>query len=449
MHELPNLPPDCRTIVFVGPTLRHSEVRELIPDAVIFPPVRFGDIYGLIASGIEKIVIVDGLFHGDPPVWQREIALALARGISVIGAASMGALRALELAPYGMVGVGKIVRWYREGKIEGDDEVACLHAGEELDYMLLSLPLVDVRALLASSVSNGEIEASLADVIIRELKRCSHVERTRDTIVEIACAGGADQGTRSFLSKQFAPGYPSLKADDARAALAFCRNSEHLVTTDNSCDSGGFLRFDPSLPVMEATLMRAAFLQDGRRVRIRDLVQLAGQSAADCERRIRESGRRWFLQDWCSMTGLGPDQAEQRSYADNWLTERCSGNPDCWLKANAMHRSELLNLVSGYCVEAYITRSTPEQLGLEKLCGDQATVDQVLHDWMKRMRVLPPNDVGRKATAVSQWLQDLTPACFGSVDWYREQALIESLQVDGCIARLAEQVTGDGGVRGS
>ena len=52
-------------------------------------------------------------------------------GIQVLGASSMGALRAAELHGFGMIGYGTIFEWYRDGLIDGDDEVALWHEPEE------------------------------------------------------------------------------------------------------------------------------------------------------------------------------------------------------------------------------------------------------------------------------------------------------------------------------
>ena len=43
----------------------------------------------------------------------------------------MGALRAAELSAHGMVGVGRIFGWYRDGVVVDDSEVALLHADAE------------------------------------------------------------------------------------------------------------------------------------------------------------------------------------------------------------------------------------------------------------------------------------------------------------------------------
>jgi hypothetical protein len=77
-------------------------------------------------------------------VWHHELRAALASGIPVFGAASMGALRAAELASFGMIGIGQIFRWYRDGVLTDDGAVTLLHADAEHGYRPLTVPLVNV-----------------------------------------------------------------------------------------------------------------------------------------------------------------------------------------------------------------------------------------------------------------------------------------------------------------
>ena len=60
------------------------------------------------AGAASAIGIVDGYFEGVLSVWHKEILWAMAEGIHVFGSASMGALRAAELHPFGMHGTGRI-----------------------------------------------------------------------------------------------------------------------------------------------------------------------------------------------------------------------------------------------------------------------------------------------------------------------------------------------------
>ena len=69
-------------------------------------------------------------------------------GVHVFGASSMGALRAAELHPFGMVGVGRVFEGYRAGVYEDDDEVAVVHASEEAGFAPLSEAMVNVRHAL-------------------------------------------------------------------------------------------------------------------------------------------------------------------------------------------------------------------------------------------------------------------------------------------------------------
>src|SRR5580700_7605068 len=96
-----------RIAVFLGPTLPRANAM-LALDAVYRPPARRGDIYRALRDGFHTIVLIDGEFHGQPSVWQREIVDALIEGAVVHGASSMGALRAAELHSLGMVGHGQI-----------------------------------------------------------------------------------------------------------------------------------------------------------------------------------------------------------------------------------------------------------------------------------------------------------------------------------------------------
>ena len=90
--------------MFVGPTLAADEVRARCPTRIVRPPAggRRHPRARARARGSARIAIIDGYFERMAAVWHKEILLALERGIAVWGAASMGALRAAELAPFGM-----------------------------------------------------------------------------------------------------------------------------------------------------------------------------------------------------------------------------------------------------------------------------------------------------------------------------------------------------------
>ena len=147
-------------IVFVGPTLPANEVLRQL-DATILPPVQQGDVYRAVQQHHRAIGIIEGFFEGVPSVWHKEILWAIQQGIPVYGSASMGALRAAELADFGMIGVGRIFRDYHDGTLQDDDEVAVLHSPAELGFKPLSEPMVSVRATVGQAVETGVLPKGL------------------------------------------------------------------------------------------------------------------------------------------------------------------------------------------------------------------------------------------------------------------------------------------------
>lgn len=143
--------------VFTGPTLPPEEARAVLDDAIYLPPVSQGDVYRAALKRPRVIGIIDGYFERVPAVWHKEILWALTQGIHVFGSASMGALRAAELAPFGMEGVAEIFESYRSGELEDDDEVAVVHGPAELGYLAGSEAMVNIRRTLANAEAAGVI----------------------------------------------------------------------------------------------------------------------------------------------------------------------------------------------------------------------------------------------------------------------------------------------------
>jgi len=105
--------------IFAGPSLAPRDAAAPA-DFTWLPPARHGDVYRAVSLLRPRAIgIVDGYFQWVPSVWHKEILWALQQGVHVFGAASMGALRAAELAPFGMRGVGRIFEAYRDGVFAG------------------------------------------------------------------------------------------------------------------------------------------------------------------------------------------------------------------------------------------------------------------------------------------------------------------------------------------
>lgn len=139
-----------RAILFAGPSLWRSAVP--LPAGIdLRPPAGCGDILRAAAERPAAIGLVDGLFESGPSVWHKEILAAMSGGVPVLGAASLGALRAAELAPFGMIGVGAIFAGYADGRILRDDAVMVSHAPATLGYRPLTVALVDAEAAIAAT----------------------------------------------------------------------------------------------------------------------------------------------------------------------------------------------------------------------------------------------------------------------------------------------------------
>ena len=165
------------TIIFLGPSLSLQEAQKILPDAAYHVPVRCGDIIKVLRLKPKTIVMIDGFFEQTAAVWHKEILLALSMGVQVYGASSMGALRAAELGPYGMIGIGQIFEWYRDAVIIDDDEVALAHTKDDSFASTLT-PMVNVRATLKEAIKAKLISDVQAETVISEIKSQAYYNRS-------------------------------------------------------------------------------------------------------------------------------------------------------------------------------------------------------------------------------------------------------------------------------
>lgn len=209
--------------LFLGPSLSWNEARNILPNAIVLPPAKAGDVYLAVKDGAMVIGIIDGFFEQVPSVWHKEILYALSRGVHVFGAASMGALRAAELHPFGMIGVGRIFEAYRDGVLEDDDEVVVAHASQDLKFRVLSEAMVNVRDGLSQAFSRGFIGQKTHDTILRETKRRNYAARTWLLVPEIAQSEGLPATEVQALLGFVKSARPNLKRLDALELLAEIR----------------------------------------------------------------------------------------------------------------------------------------------------------------------------------------------------------------------------------
>jgi hypothetical protein len=172
-------------IIFAGPSLPPA-VRSSFPALEWRPPVRQGDLYLAALEHPGIIGVIDGYFELVPTVWHKEILWAMAQGIHVYGAASIGALRAAELADFGMKGIGDIFDQFRTGRLVDDDEVAVLHGPEEVNYVQVTEAMINVRATVDTAVQMHVIGSDVAAELVQIAKSIFYKDRTYDAILEAA-----------------------------------------------------------------------------------------------------------------------------------------------------------------------------------------------------------------------------------------------------------------------
>ncbi|MCG5483934.1 MAG: TfuA domain-containing protein [Sinorhizobium meliloti] len=186
---------DNPILVFLGPTLRLAEAEKIL-DAIYLQPAAQGDV--LLAAHAFRpraMILIDGQFEDRPAVRHKEILWAMAQGIVVIGAASMGALRAAELDAFGMIGVGLVYRWYRRfglGPLSNPapDDAVAVHSGpRELGFPPLTDALVDLQRTFSAWWRLGVVSRSERDRLTTFARNLNFRERSLSAVLQAAgCA---------------------------------------------------------------------------------------------------------------------------------------------------------------------------------------------------------------------------------------------------------------------
>lgn len=207
-------------VVFLGPSLSVEDARAILPGALYLPPVRMGDVFTAAQKRPAAIAIIDGFFENTAAVWHKEILHALAQGIPVFGASSMGALRGAELHAFGMIGVGKVFEAYASGAIEDDDEVAVVHAPGADGCTMFSEAMVNIRAALERAQADGLVSAGSRATLLAAAKETFYPERSWAALFDAGRARGVPDGELAALRAWVEAARPNQKRDDALELLA-------------------------------------------------------------------------------------------------------------------------------------------------------------------------------------------------------------------------------------
>lgn len=203
------------TVVYLGPTLSREDAEHIL-DADYLPPICRGDLEQL-PEHVRFVGIVDGEFFQSLSVSPKEILPLLRRGVTVVGASSMGALRAAETWKLGTIGVGQVFTMFRDGILDADDEVALIY--ERDTYRNLSDPLVNLRAALKMASAAGIIDEQEREDLLLRIRSLYFPERSHHALQAMS------PRLRDYF-KTTPP--PDVKRDDALQLLHTIREMRTL-----------------------------------------------------------------------------------------------------------------------------------------------------------------------------------------------------------------------------
>jgi hypothetical protein len=198
-------------VVFLGPTAPASEILSILPDAIVRPPVKRGDLYAYRILKHEVFLILDGAFGNVLAISPREVVEVVKDGAVVVGASSMGALRAADCFPAGVHGVGTIFRLYKNRAISSEDEVAVLFR-EDKPFPPLTEPLINMRIALRRATRKDLMDAEEAEKIISAAQSVHFSVRTWRRVYRVA-GHHLSSEVHQFLSE-----IDTKRADAVRAA---------------------------------------------------------------------------------------------------------------------------------------------------------------------------------------------------------------------------------------
>jgi len=167
-----------------------------------------------VQQGYGTIVLIDGYIVTRYSPSPQEVSDVLSAGAAVFGAASVGALRAVELRTLGMVGVGWVYGEFLSGRLDRDDELVSTMDPDN-GHRPISIPLVRIRYAATNLIARGRITATTGATLIDRLSADYFARRTASRVLSHAREIGIDAETaHELLSPVF-----DVKALDTMACL--------------------------------------------------------------------------------------------------------------------------------------------------------------------------------------------------------------------------------------
>ncbi|MFM7365932.1 MAG: TfuA-related McrA-glycine thioamidation protein [Cuspidothrix sp.] len=457
--------------VFLGPSLPRDQACQIL-DADYYPPASKGDIYRIMASGVKTIIVIDGIFHGQPSIWHRELINAIEEGIKVFGASSMGALRAAELESFGMIGYGQVFRWYRDGLLESDDEVALLHGTQEAGFVSISEPLVNIRYTLIKAVEAKYLTDKQANYLIDEAKQLYYPQRSYQHILQSQVIQDLPTEIANKFKHYLFHNRVNIKQIDAVGVLKLYTSLHHNQTLE----VGG--RF--CCPAIDLQFQRSKMTGFVTPTGIRlgkEVFQLLRQDIGLQERMRSHLGKHCFLLKWAKQNQISFPGLERESYREQWQKRHNIINQTQWLKSNGLTLVAYQEILEEYFLVDWIIQQGPNYFGLEwnyeaalaaELCLTENVESQenlwqklsqrrLIVEWSRQNGIVYPqtelesylekcqilhnvidqeqNQVWLVEKALENWIIEKGPEYFG-ISWSFPQALFQEWQITGKAAQI-------------
>ena len=194
-------------VVFLGPSCPIADASDVL-NADFRPAAQRGDISSAVEDGATTIVLIDGRLIDAYAPSPREVFEAGAKGVNIIGAASLGALRAAELYGHGMLGYGWVYKQFLNGNIESDDELVSLFIPET--GLNVTVPLIRVRYASETLRSRGLLDQHQTEALCSSLSSICFSERTQNVVRDVARKSGI---AKDIIEKFFDPEFDIKRID--------------------------------------------------------------------------------------------------------------------------------------------------------------------------------------------------------------------------------------------
>ena len=353
--------------VFTGPTIPAAEVT-LRLECTCLPPAAQGDIYRAALYRPQAIVIIDGYFSRVPAIWHKEILWAMSQGIHVFGASSMGALRAAELHPFGMIGAGRIFAAFKANELEDDDEVAVLHAPAEMGFEPLSEAMVNIRATLAKARAAGIIGEGLEALLADRAKGLYYGLRSYERILSEPAGDVALDREMIRLGDWLPAGRIDQKREDAIELLELVASLRDELRQPKRVT----FEFEFTELWREFVTAAGAFSRSAPEGRRDEAAKVLPEEIEACLARepehlraaLRETLLRMLTFDAALAQGFELSDSELEAMIVDFCAERGLKNPHDvlgWMEANDLGQREFLRLIyEEALIRRFESRAAPE-----------------------------------------------------------------------------------------